>query len=224
MPFHLSRIFSNTAHVFCGAMHLTESISPRNWWHCRHCVDPKLCQRNLSATLAYGAGESKGKLLEVKSVVIDCDQEITYIANKSADECGRKCQKDATCRMASYNMRDRECGLVPLNFDCLFGTSGFDDYEVLGFTTKTFIKRDNAYLDTELLRDKKGRVVLQGAHGKRSVISADKCKSLCDVHPNCQAAYYTDTVGKSGCQLMAQAEPVYPVTNPTSTSIVFIAV
>ncbi|XP_055348189.1 uncharacterized protein LOC129595265 isoform X3 [Paramacrobiotus metropolitanus] len=176
------------------------------------------------ATLAYGAGESKGKLLEVKSVVIDCDQEITYIANKSADECGRKCQKDATCRMASYNMRDRECGLVPLNFDCLFGTSGFDDYEVLGFTTKTFIKRDNAYLDTELLRDKKGRVVLQGAHGKRSVISADKCKSLCDVHPNCQAAYYTDTVGKSGCQLMAQAEPVYPVTNPTSTSIVFIAV
>ncbi|XP_055348257.1 uncharacterized protein LOC129595317 [Paramacrobiotus metropolitanus] len=175
-------------------------------------------------TLAYGAGVFESKMVEVKSVVVDCDQEILYTASESAKDCYNKCTEDGNCRMASYNIRDKQCGLVPPQFDCTFGTEVFNDYEVIGSTNKPFIQRDNASLDAGELKNQKGQRVLQGANGKKARISADKCKSLCDFHPNCKAAYYTAARGQAGtCQLMAKAEPIRQIIEPTSTSIVLVA-
>ncbi|XP_055348206.1 uncharacterized protein LOC129595280 [Paramacrobiotus metropolitanus] len=171
------------------------------------------------AALAYGASDSKGKMFEIKSVAVDCGQKIPDVASKSADDCGSKCQKDANCRFASYNIKDKKCQLIPPTSDCSFGGAGFDNFELIGFAYKKFTKRDNAFLDSAELKNKKGNTVLSSGNG----LSADTCRNLCDIHPNCKAAYYTAAMGQSGCKLLAKAEPVKSVPNPTSTNIVFAA-
>ncbi|XP_055350671.1 uncharacterized protein LOC129597223 [Paramacrobiotus metropolitanus] len=109
------------------------------------------------ATVTYGAGDSKGNMLEIKSRSVTCDNKIAYTASRSVDDCASKCKKDANCRFASYNIKDKKCGLVPANFDCTFGRADSNENELIGFAYKKFSQRSDIFIGAGPLRNKKGQ-------------------------------------------------------------------
>ncbi|XP_055349669.1 uncharacterized protein LOC129596417 [Paramacrobiotus metropolitanus] len=167
--------------------------------------------------LAYGAGDSKGKMVEIKSRSVDCDKKIAYTASRSVDDCAGKCKKDANCRFAIYNTKERKCGIVPPNFDCTFRRS--ETEELIGFAYKKFTKRDNIYIGAGSLQNKKGQSVLESSYGTDD----DDCKALCDIHPTCKVAYYTAGMGMHGCTLKAAAQPSNKISGSSGTNTAFIA-